>query len=550
LSAAPGTLPVFLLDAQHAHAISLIAKLHMLTGLPNDIVEVNGDWDIYRSGARRFDVNRRTFEIWYSDESKLWKPTFAGYTPHRTTESASGLTLQSLQPLAKDGHFFKFGSGDVQTRLIVGPWTESVAECTEMKYRSDTDVIIERMTLDWHLPIATEIRVPPLAGASPEGWVPLVGKRVRCGVTCAVSGEVIGFHGALTSASQPPTWWKAIPQEKSVQAFRERFSHVRLIQHPPPSLAYEVWESDERSYLYPVWVHRASMWVGPGSRTIDLPIMFMPASEFEIAQPYDIVERSPIAPTVQTRAEGLPANVSSHDAKNAPRFTTGAWWAQLEKDVIHADRNAAEFAGTLPKSQWDVLKVDGNQNQLREDWLSKSAQGIELTDLAYYAGHAGPFGWHFNKKLSPTFAVSPSDIGKLDTNERFFGRLGRLKWIALCACGPLQEKLGPGMPDVMKRWCRAFDGLHTLMGYATVIDARPRTGSLFARHLQTRTVIDAWLTTARQLQFGPSVRVAVMYGFTQGIPNSDPLLDSVGNQVRIASTSKEPDKFLTIYTSA
>ena len=549
MSAQPGTLPVFHLDHQSPNTDHVTSNLLAVIDLIPTEIELNGDWRIHRQGDRRFDVNLRTCEVWYADESRLWKPDFGKDAAKRMSASASNLSLLSLGPFMNDESFFRFRSGDVESRIIVGPWSESVAERTHQPRGSLTPTV-DRVTLDRHLPITAEIRVPPLTGAQHEGWAPLVGRRVRFGVTVAPMGDVIGFHGAVTTASEAPTWWPAITQERSIADFRERFQHLRLVKLPPPSLAYQVFESDEagNDWLYPIWVYRPTIRNGPGSKTIELPIIAMPASRFPIAQPYQPAP-PPSAPTEPVQAAPLIADASTRGAPGA-RFSTGAWWVQLENDVIHADQNARNFAATLPASKWNVLKVDGDRNELRDDWLARSQEGIERTDLAYYAGHAGPFGWHFNKRLSPAFSVAPCDVGAMDTRKRFFGRDNKLKWVGICACGPLQDNLGRSMPNLKERWSRAFDGLHTLMGYATIIDARPRTGPLFATHLQTCTVIDAWLTTARQFQFGTSVRVAVLYGFACGDPKRDPLLDSVGRKERIADPSEVADTFITICTSA
>src|SRR5262245_5024949 len=34
------------------------------------------DYDVFRSGKRRLDINGSTGEVWFADESELWKPSF------------------------------------------------------------------------------------------------------------------------------------------------------------------------------------------------------------------------------------------------------------------------------------------------------------------------------------------------------------------------------------------------------------------------------------------------------------------------------------------
>ena len=102
--------------------------------------------------------------------------------------------------------------------------------------------------------------------------------------------------------------------------------------------------------------------------------------------------------------------------------------------------------------------------------------------------------------------------------------------------------------DAFRRWWRAFEGLHTLLGFAQQIGDRPEVGYRFARHLQCTTVIRAWFRTARELQLDPSMRVGAIYAFDKA--DDDPLEDSVAPGGRFADNSAVPTTFTSIWTPA
>ena len=96
----------------------------------------------------------------------------------------------------------------------------------------------------------------------------------------------------------------------------------------------------------------------------------------------------------------------------------------------------------------------GDSLAWESDFRSADALYVDNVDLEFYTGHANGDGW----------VTSPSQgDGFVSTGE---ARLGDrdLEWLGIAACGPLE---GIQTGD-LSRWLSTFDGLHQLMGYATV----------------------------------------------------------------------------------
>ena len=219
------------------------------------------DYVIFTAGNRMLDINRHTGEVWMADEDRLWKPRFD--VRHAAVSQASSRVvaerwLHGVLQKTEIPIFAPFGiesqpvcSAEFNTRAFrvqVPPGSP-----TSRKPQSRT-----RLDMDRHFCLTTQLKVPdPQSRSDEHVWAPLVGRGVRYGVTFDLSGNVIGFHGALPQTSEPAIWSPAIDMETSLEAFRRRFAAFGLRSKIRSSLAYELCDTRRGPYLRPVWLHRA-----------------------------------------------------------------------------------------------------------------------------------------------------------------------------------------------------------------------------------------------------------------------------------------------------
>ena len=112
-------------------------------------------------------------------------------------------------------------------------------------------------------------------------------------------------------------------------------------------------------------------------------------------------------------------------------------------------------------------------------------------DATFYCGHANGDGFTFPGAQTDDF---------LHFNDAFWGNRD-LEWLAIAACGPLQE-VSSGL-QWWQRWGPAFGGLHILLGYETVSSDVTGEGWDFANNLlgffwwgSGMKVRDAWALMA------------------------------------------------------
>jgi hypothetical protein len=527
-------LPVFIVEpADVDKSLDAFAQQFGLSGLRPDEV---GDLKIYRRGSHRLDVNPKTGEAWYEDEDKLWKPDFS---EERLRAARKRVSTRAIADQAR-AHFAGMTAigltPPVATDSVLHPVIEapldSVAMRCVLKDRKGPDFTKRKVhTLDSYVAATSYMEVPDPQGLLPLVKARMVGRGLRRGIAFGTDGAILNAHATATRRLRPLPDEAAIRMEVSQEQFRASLSSARQLHTLTSELAYELRETGDYTILWPVWLHRASIVGNEG--ILDLPIVALPASTYGPVPPQCLA-----LPSVQA------APLPGHFGK------TGAWW--LEDAGIHAERNANGFLKGMSE-KWEIFANRGNDATLKEDWLAQAAtKGVDLTDLAFYAGHANASGWCFNK-LEVCSMVSNSDVGDGDKARALYGQ--RLKWLAVCACGPLQDdqKLNPKFADAFKRWGNMFDGLRTLLGFATQIADRCEIGERFADRLGSHTVIDAWMRAARENQVGGTTAStcavsSALYAFNQG--EEEPLLDRFNGGSLPQMGSKSPTIFTAIWTPA
>jgi len=183
----------------------------------------------------------------------------------------------------------------------------------------------------------------------------------------------------------------------------------------------------------------------------------------------------------------------------------GSEWIGSCAGLPRAAANARGFVVTMRLAGAQIRFNYGESAAWERDFKDASDAGVvDNADLVFYTGHANAHGFEF---------CSQQDDRFLRYDEARWGD-GDLEWLVIAACGPLQRSAPGGA--WWKRWGPAFQGLHLLLGYATVTFDNTEEGLIFAAGATgfpfpslARTVREAWVRAAKETQ-GPEEIWSVM----------------------------------------
>lgn len=186
------------------------------------------------------------------------------------------------------------------------------------------------------------------------------------------------------------------------------------------------------------------------------------------------------------------------------RIDAGAEWVGVSQGLPQAGANVKGFTKSMKNNGVAVQFNRGEEAAFEVDFIDPSLNGkddtaIDDVDIAFYTGHASGNGISFTSKQKEQF---------LFYDEVRWGNKD-LEWLLIAACGPLQSNaLGLAW---WERWGRAFDGLHLLLGYATITFDNTLEGELFSSYLleEKLSLRQAWVKTASEVQ-GASEDYAIM----------------------------------------
>lgn len=222
----------------------------------------------------------------------------------------------------------------------------------------------------------------------------------------------------------------------------------------------------------------------------------------------------------------------------------GTSWIGTWGGLSGSQANAQGFVDELTAEGWQRRFNWGNQNAWKSDWLSNDDDYVDDVDFVFYTGHASPNGWQLATGGSADW-LHHSEVGASPNTPSDHWGQENLEWMAIAACGPLQDDLINGGGNVFDRWRGAFDGLHLLLGYSAVTYDNTLEGRRLASYARSgMTLMQAWFRLAQEIQpstngwgdpYGPDVYAAAMYiGNASGNTAGDHLWGhgSVGPDIR------------------
>ncbi|MCK0111972.1 DUF6345 domain-containing protein [Ornithinimicrobium sp. F0845] len=222
----------------------------------------------------------------------------------------------------------------------------------------------------------------------------------------------------------------------------------------------------------------------------------------------------------------------------------GTSWIGTWGGLGGSQANAQGFVDELTAEGWQRRFNWGNQAAFKSDWVSNDDTYVDDVDFVFYTGHASPNGWQLATAGSADW-LHHSDVGASPNVPSDHWGQENLEWMAIAACGPLEDDIINGGGNVFDRWRGAFDGLHLLLGYAAVTYDNTEEGRRLASYARSgMTLVQAWFRTGQEIQpstngygdpYGPDVYAAAMYiGNASGNTAGDHLWGhgSVGPDIR------------------
>lgn len=536
----PEKLPIYRLAPPQINDAQLEKLAREAFGMTNYALEKAPAGVRFASGTKSFEVNLKTGALWMADKSGLWNPEAnPRLLKPEDAEQAAQKFIQQYALLPKS-------AGGLELKASRRATTGTRSSTFNVKNRQRRNKLLDRF-------VSYEMRVavPNL----PQG-VPVIGELGKLGATYGHQGQVIGLNQAWRNADGVETQSRVIPRERADQEFRKLTANLKIESHEV-SLAYKAFSTQsERTFLCPVWVHRATARFG--DRLIPLRNIALPATEFGPPPPKSQPQQ-PRAKREQRApwANGVPKNYRkrAQAIAQANSFEAGTSWIGLSGGLSGSQNNAGGFVNELQAEGWDTNFNWGDQNAWESDWRRNDDDWVDAADFVFYTGHADGNGW----------VLSNPDDGGLDYTEvgatpenpgDLYGQLD-LEWLIVAACGPLEDNIiSAGGGDVFDRWDGIFDGLHLLMGYGAVTFDNEEEGRRVVQYARAGdTLIDAWFRAAREIQpsdngvgapFGPTIYVSAMTVGRSGL--ASPWGDHLWGRGSVAADPTSPDSLFAMWS--
>jgi hypothetical protein len=184
-------------------------------------------------------------------------------------------------------------------------------------------------------------------------------------------------------------------------------------------------------------------------------------------------------------------------------------WYDTQENLWYPYACTRQFKETLAADGWDPVLERGESEAWEEDFKCRYEVGggtdyerIDSVDFAYFAGHGGPGGILLNNDEHDEafFYVERAYWGGGFGGYRL-SEEGDLEWIVLDACETLQYDEYHWL-DLILRWWPRFDGLHYVLGFASVAEDSILRGRRFAEYMieEDETIRNAWIRVTQDTQ--------------------------------------------------
>ncbi|RUS34501.1 hypothetical protein BC938DRAFT_480096 [Jimgerdemannia flammicorona] len=469
----PATLPVYKLSpgpCDEGRAVDLAQKLY---GVKNYITKWQDSSFVLKGSCGpgsqvTVEVDKFSGGIWSADLSQNWKPTLYPSLP--TDEEARKIA---------DDVIAKYGPNlDSQ-----GPFKIGFASIGHTTYASKSEGCDrEDRKLD------TRVNYVVTVNHSAYGEIPIVGGGAKFQVGLGDKGRLISYYGTWRVANTDGDEHKVIPKEVADAKWLESNGVGNMTWKS--YLAYFAAPIGlEQQFLYPVYVYESTQIVN--GKTVQVRSTRVPATDFCPV----IVNIGPLEVYEKPRKNGTVHKKCRHGVCEDCIKECGVEYLTMAPGLASLSKTQANAVGFLKALEADGWKINfkwSNQNVWRSDWTINNDVWVDGADFVFYTGHAGGDGWYLGDgSLLAYNQIGPNVYGDTD-----------LEWLVIAACGPFQDDIiEPGEGDAYSRWNHVFNGLHLILGYATVSDDTDLEGTmLISNARQGYTLLESWFKTAAAAQ--------------------------------------------------
>src|SRR5262245_52691316 len=469
---APESLPICRLATPQVDekALQLLAK--QAFGIEANVTRVGNDR--LRLVADNLVVELYTVSggIWAADRKRLWNPDLSPDLP-----DANNARTLADDFLKATGLLSRLSPEVTFVRRQEQPSTQVAFFDVKSGKRTDRK-------LDIQVNYVAQIKVAG-DGGKPLTF-PVVGGGGEFNVILGDKGRVIGFSGVWRPIAKIEKEAKLVSREVIHEAARKMLEvrGVKVIALESSLAYYSAPASEAQAFLYPVWVVRAR--VTAAEQPLQVRTLYYSATERPPAPPP--AKESKRTPSTKPDPCSLVPEASKDQVTQRE---AGASWQR----VGPAEQNVNGFLDGLRNDGWTINFNWGEADAWESDWNAYNNDWVDAADIVFFTGHASKEAWllidattGFSDPLTADETAPPKDPeGDLWGNND-------VEWIIIAACGPLQDEVvSHGDGSAIQRWKDAFNGLHQLLGYASVSDSTPDEGKLFVRYcLDGETVINSW----------------------------------------------------------
>lgn len=430
------TLPVFAVSdaAPGLRTVHALASLF----LGEDIslgagVEIGAGITRYRAGQVTIYLHERTSALWIADDA-LWQAS--------DLDGAQADTHGAAPPSAPSPRLDNLVNAVQRTgdraRLRVEP-----------AWRDGTRLVIWERT-HWTrserwLDRSNGYTVHLDAADHDLDGVPLTGPGVVLTTRAAADGRPLAFHAALPALTGRRYEYPVADRTEADRAVRERFAEFDDLRLEIRFTYRIAWTTAGRC-LCPHWSYSGSGRLA--GRDVPLPDVHVPAVEIGAAI------------HAEGRRGALEAAVRWDGNVTSPRLFV-SWLGERAGRLGLSRPTVDRLVPLMVRQGWQCIDA-GEDRACEAHWNRLAASGIREADLVAYIGHAAEYG----------LKLMPPDAAWLDAADCRFG--GRLKWVVVDGCGPLQDHVAGGNTSAFDHWARAFDGVRSLLGFASAQEQNDR----------------------------------------------------------------------------
>jgi hypothetical protein len=478
--------------------------------------------------------------VWFADYSQVWNPSLTPALPEISEAKTQA-----------DKYFDQLYKSIRVTRYSKTSFSNT-GKTLSARYEVGTKKRTDKQ-LDIQINYLTEVKPFP----NQDLTLPVIGGGGEFNFTFGHQGKLISHSGVWRGIQNVRGNFDVIPRGKVDAQFEQLMEGMKITSYRSYLAYYSAPQYEKQEFLYPVYVYDSSAILN--EKSTQLKTILLPATAFD--------PETPKAVPIEFRPQDDSAGVrpGSTDPEDDDEATTsrevGISWYQAGR-LVNAASNARSFLQELVDHGGWTKNFDwGYPNSRESDWNRNDDTWVDAADFVYFAGHADIDHWQLSNGN-----LTSNEVGSLNDAQRDLWGDQDLEWIIINACGPLyDDRLTPGVGSVFDRWAGAFDGLHLLLGYASVVKDHGTEGKAVAQSMMAtttpagrmpgKTIIEAWFQAARDTQlscnqytapYGPQIWAGALYVEKDGVSTKNDHLWGHGD---VASDPFPGDAIYAIWTT-